>query len=111
MMFNVEANVMEGVLPSSPFPTPRASSVKCIPAVAEERETEWEAPVSLQNPSSKALHLGPVVIHPDLRQSTTALISARPIDGLLKGRKSLRIFTKPPLSPPFQAPDLFTMSR
>jgi hypothetical protein len=62
-----------------------------MPAVPDETERAYGAPVSSQNFSSNALQRGPVVIQPDFKQETTASISFSPIDGRLKGKKSFLI--------------------
>src|SRR5512137_2991796 len=91
IIFSVEANVMDGVIISSPRFTSKPSNNTCMPAVPDERDSAYGAPVSSQNFSSKALQMGPVVIQPDLKQETTFSISLSPIDGRLKGRKSFLI--------------------
>jgi hypothetical protein len=63
-----------------------------MPAVPDDTERAYEAPVSPQNFSSKALQRGPVVIQPDFKHKTTCSISFSPIEGLLKGRKLFLIF-------------------
>src|SRR5271157_5778138 len=88
IIFMVEAKVMDGVTISSPSPIPRAKSMRCMPAVAEVKETAWDAPVNSQNLSSNALHTGPVVIHPDFRQPMMLSISLSPMEGLDSGKKS-----------------------
>src|SRR5271157_2096381 len=92
IIFTVEAKVMDGVMISSPSPIPKARRIRCMPAVAEVTETAWDAPVNSQNLSSNALHIGPVVIHPDFRQSTTLSISLSPMEGLDSGKKSCLTF-------------------
>jgi hypothetical protein len=62
-----------------------------MPAVPDETERAYEAPVSSQNFSSKALQRGPVVIQSDLKQEETASISFSPMEGLLKGKNSFLI--------------------
>jgi hypothetical protein len=62
-----------------------------MPAVPDETERAYLAPVSSQNFSSNALQRGPVVIQPDFKHETTPFISFSPIEGLLKGRKSFLI--------------------
>ena len=91
-MLTVEANVMEGVITSSPSSSLRDFNIRCMPAVAELNVTACFAPVSWQNLSSNALHRAPVVIQPDFRQEITPLISVSPTDGRLKGKKSFLIF-------------------
>src|SRR4030043_1325558 len=90
-IFNVEAKVIDGVIISSPRFIPRPSNMRCMPAVPDETERAYEAPVSLQNFSSNPLQKGPVVIQPDLKQEETASISFSPIEGLLKGKNSFLI--------------------
>ena len=93
IIFNVEAKVIEGVMISSPGLMPRASIKRCMPAVPDETERAYEAPVSSQKFSSKDLQRGPVVIQPDLKHEMTASTSPSPIDGRLKGKKSFLIST------------------
>jgi len=71
-----------------------------MPAVPDETERAYVAPVSSQNLSSNALQRGPVVIQPDFKHETTPSISLSPIKGLLKGRKSflISIAGDPPFS-------------
>jgi len=91
-MFTVEAKVSDGVITSSPGPISRAARRSCIAAVPEVKETARAAPVSSWKDCSNSRHTGPVVIHPERRHRVTAAISSPPRAGLLKGKKSGRIF-------------------
>jgi hypothetical protein len=93
IIFIVEAKVIDGVMISSPVLMPWASIKRCMPAVPDETERAYEAPVSSQNFSSKDLQRGPVVIQPDFKHETTPSISFSPIDGRLKGKNSFLIST------------------
>jgi hypothetical protein len=68
-----------------------ALSSICIPAVADDKATEWAAPVYSLNFNSNAAVFGPVVIHPDRKVSTTEVIPSSEITGLENGKKLFRI--------------------
>mmetsp|Transcript_1276 Transcript_1276/g.3722 ORF Transcript_1276/g.3722 Transcript_1276/m.3722 type:complete len:320 (-) Transcript_1276:538-1497(-) len=74
---------------SSPGPMPMASSARCRPAVAEltAMHSICGSPRNSANACSKRLALGPVVIQPDFRVSTTSAISSSPRSGRANGRK------------------------
>ena len=95
IMLTVAAKVMGVVITSSPGCSFKASMVRCRPAVAEESGTEKRAPTYCLNASSNRFTLGPVVIQPLFRESTTSLISSSPMVGMEKGRKVARMGRPP----------------
>src|SRR6202171_3295023 len=90
MTWTLEQNVMVVVITESPGPTPSAARATCIAAVPELTASAAGAPTISAKDRSKDCTLGPVVIQPDRRVSTTSLISSSPIDGGENGREVLR---------------------
>src|SRR6188508_3258392 len=86
----VAENVRGVVMTSSPGPTPRVARAVCRAAVQELTPRAAGAPTRAANSDSNRWDLGPVVIQPDRRVSTTSEISSSPIDGGEKARKLLR---------------------
>ena len=77
----VAQNVMGLVITSWPAPIFRLARAMWRAAVAELTAMAWGASTYSLNSRSKSATRGPVVSHPDLRVSTTSLISSSPIDG------------------------------
>ena len=68
-----------GTMTSSPGPSPSASRARCSPAVAELTATASTPPPRKSTKArSKRCALGPVVIQPERRLSTTSAISSSP---------------------------------
>src|SRR5664280_1437237 len=106
IMLTVEAQVIGVVITSSPGFRPSAIRPMCCPAVAEESARTWGNPVYAAKSFSNRSALGPVVIQPDLRESTTSSISTCRIVGRENGRKSGRLTNEPviAMSPPGERP-------
>jgi hypothetical protein len=85
-MFGVDAQVIDGVMTSSPGPIPSARSSTCKPAVAEVSATACRAPVYAANVRSSSAHCAPVVIQPDSSTAVTAAMSPGVIDGRENGK-------------------------
>ena len=73
------------VITSSPGPMPSAHSARCSAPVQCETASACFAPTYCANSVSKRLALGPVVIHPERRDSITSCSSSGPIEGRKKG--------------------------
>src|SRR5207342_34053 len=86
IMFGVDAQVIDGVMTSSPGPIPSARSRTCSPAVAEVSAIACRAPVYAANARSSSAHCAPVVIQPDLSTALTASMSCAVIDGRENGK-------------------------
>lgn len=67
--------VYAGTITSSPGCNPNQRSMRIAPEVQELTHSTLFTPDILPISSSKAFTLGPVVIHPDLRESTTSLMT------------------------------------
>ena len=81
----VAVYVYAGTMTSSPGPMPRILRVISAQAVFEFRQTAFFVPQRRATWRSSSFVLGPVVIQPDFKASTTSLISASVMSGGLKG--------------------------
>jgi hypothetical protein len=81
----VAVYVYAGTITSSPSPIPQIRKLSSSAAVAELRHTTLLVWQNSANRFSNCFVLGPVVIQPDLKVSTTSLISSSEMSGGLKG--------------------------
>ena len=84
-------NVIAGISTSSPGPIPSTRSDRISAAVHDDTHRQWAAPTYSDSIPSNRCTFGPVPIQPERSESTTSAISASPIIGLPKTRKSSRI--------------------
>lgn len=82
--------VYAGTITSSPSPIPQILKFNSSAAVAEFKQTTFEVWQNPANRFSNSFVLGPVVIQPDFKASTTSAISKSEISG---GEKRIDLCT------------------